>query len=320
MARIIRNNALTVANSRLTVSVLPTYNRFLRDRSSSVSESTYKIYEELGQRVIVPGLTDLTEDNMSNVNRDVLQLLVDDYAMDHKPGGVDFLFRHLRAFVNWYWDEYEIESQCPISKVKRKKCSALPRQGITHSEIDLLLKAAKKSEFPERNVALLMVLCDTGIRKMSLASLRIKDVDLAHCQMTVFEKDQYYHVKAFGTATEKALKKYLDCLDDVKPDDPLWLCMDGTALTAVGMREVLRRLCDSAKIPMHHFHDFRRFYALELYKATKDIYMVSRALDHKSIEITKRYLRIDELADQEVARSFSPMDRKFGQTGVTVKR
>ena len=95
--------------------------------------------------------------------------------------------------------------------------------------------------------------------------------------------------------------------------------MDGTALTWKGMREVLRRLCAEAKIPVHHFHDFRRFYGLELYKATGDIYLVSRALDHKDIGVTKRYIRIDEIEDKETARLYSPMDLKTQQTGVKVR-
>ena len=86
------------------------------------------------------------------------------------------------------------------------------------------------------------------------------------------------------------------------------------------MREVLRRLCSEAGIEMHHFHDFRRFYGLELYKSTHDIYLVSRALDHKDIGVTKRYIALDDLEDMEAVRAYSPMDRRSHQTGAKVKR
>jgi site-specific recombinase XerD len=143
--------------------------------------------------------------------------------------------------------------------------------------------------------------------------------DFCHRGIDIMEKkDQKYHIKAFGASTCKAVKKYLSCLTDVKQDDPFWITLDGKALTYSGLREILRRLCAEAGIDMHHFHDFRRFYALELYNTTHDIYMVSRALDHKDIEVTKRYISLDERTNMEALRTYSPMDRQFRQTGIKV--
>ena len=83
------------------------------------------------------------------------------------------------------------------------------------------------------------------------------------------------------------------------------------------MKQSLRLLCKKAGIPLHLFHDFRRFFGLELYKSTHDIYFVSRALDHKDIEVTKRYLAIDKMEDAEAIRAMSPMDNK---RQATIKR
>lgn len=317
MAKVIRSNLLTTPK----MAVRTAYENFLRVKSSLCAKSTVDIYREIGERHIIPELTELTGDDIYSVTADILNALIDNYRMTHDNGGVLFYYRHLKAFVNWFWDYYDVESSCPMRKVKVRKVETPPKQGITHEEIDKLLKACKAhSVFPERDTAMIMLLCDTGIRRSSLANLKMQDVNMAQSQITVFEKDQQFHIKPYGIATGKAIKKYLSCLADVKPDDPFWLCMDGTALSWEGMREVLRRLCASAKIPMHHFHDFRRFYGLELYNSTHDIYMVSRALDHKDIEVTKRYLAIDKLEDAEATRSHSPMDRRLQQTGVRIKR
>lgn len=147
--------------------------------------------------------------------------------------------------------------------------------------------------------------------------LKIKDVNVANAQIYVFEKDQQFHFKTFGTNTGKAIKRYLNCLEGTRPDDSFWLKMDGTPLTEDGMRQSLRILCKKAGIKLHLFHDFRRFYGLELYKSTRDIYFVSRALDHKDIEVTKRYLAIDMMEDAEALRAMSPMDNK---SMVNIKR
>ena len=121
-------------------------------------------------------------------------------------------------------------------------------------------------------------------------------------------------------STGKAIRKYLNCLEDTQPDDPFWLTLEGKGLDYSGMREILRRNCKCAGIPVHQFHDFRRYYALQLYNQTHDIFTVSRALDHKSIEVTKRYLAIDMRQDAEQARKLSPMDRMTKQTRIKVNR
>ena len=315
MARVIKGSPLTTPK----IKIRDAYGNFMRGKKSVCAVSTYNIYAEIGDRIIIPKLTELTGDDMNAVTADVLRVLFDDYSADHDSGGVAFLHRHLMAFVRWYWNEYELPTRVP--NVRVKKVAKPPKQGISQEEIDKLIKAAKEhSQFPERDIAMLMILCDTGIRRTSLANLKMQDVNLNRGELLVYEKDQQYHVKGFGTTTSKAVKKYLNCLTDVKPDDPFWLCMDGTALTWAGMRSVLRRLCDEADIDVHHFHDFRRYYGKELYNATHDIFMVSRALDHKDIEVTKRYIAVEDTENAELTRSYSPMDRRYQQTGVKVTR
>ena len=316
MARVIKGQ---VTNSKVTMPVNDAYDCFLRSRNCT--KSSLMIYQDIGRRIIVPGLSELTDNNMYDITTDVLQAIIDNYESTHEKGGTDFLFRHLRTFINWYWQEFEIATKNPMKKVRWKTPSTPPKKGITQEEVELLIETAKNhSVFPERDIAMIMILCDTGIRRSSIEGLRMKDVDTLHSEMLVFEKDQKYHVKGFGATTCKAIRRYLNCLTDVSPDDPFWLQMDGKKLTRVGMREVLVRLCNEAKIPMHHFHDFRRYFGKTLYESTRDIFLVSKALDHKDIYVTKRYIAVDEKENAESVRKHSPMDRIFNQTNVKVKR
>ena len=302
-------------------SVAKIYNEFLAAKKNQVAPGTLDIYKKLGESVLVPELMRLTGDDLFSVTAKQLRELIDCYAENHNTGGIAFVHRHLKCFLRWFWEEYELERTNPISKVAVKKSKTKPLTGIDWEKINAMIDAARKhSIFPERDIAIIMVLADTGIRRGSLMGMKFGDVDLDHAQMRVFEKDQDYHTKTFGYATEKAIRKYLDCLDNIKPTDPFWIRMDGCALSQFGMKEVLHRLCVQAGIEPQSFHDFRRFYALELYMATRDIYFVSRALDHKSVEVTKRYLALDIMNDLEEIRSVSPMDKGFRQTGIRVQR
>lgn len=52
-----------------------------------------------------------------------------------------------------------------------------------------------------------------------------------------------------------------------------------------------KKLVSEGKIKeVYHPHSFRHYYAVKQYKANKDIYEVSRLLNHASIQITQRYL------------------------------
>ena len=145
-------------------------------------------------------------------------------------------------------------------------------------------------------------------------------MNLQNNSVYVFEKDQNYHNKSFGQNTAKAIRKYLACLEDIKDDDPFFLNQDGSEMTENSMRMMLERSADRAGIERHLFHDFRRFYGLELYRQTHDIYFVSRMLDHKDVEVTKRYLAIDDMEDAERMLKVSPMDRGKGTVGVHISR
>lgn len=317
MARVRRSNPLI----RKSGEIRGIYSEFLRIKNSQCTQSTTKIYKDLGDRFYIPKLTELTGDDLSALTANDLRVIVEDYASEHNQGGADFFWRHLKPFVRWYWSEYELPTACPADRVQFRKAPVKPIPGITQDEIQTLIKSAKAhSVFPERDIAMIMILADTGIRRRSLLELKMSDVDTRSGELVTHEKDQKFHIHGFGSATTKAIKAYLNCLEDVKPTDPFWLRMDGVALTTYGAKEILRRLCSESGIPMHHFHDFRRFYAKELYKSTHDIYMVSRALNHKDVEVTKRYLSIDDIENAEAIKIHSPMDKTLHQTGVRIQR
>jgi integrase len=60
----------------------------------------------------------------------------------------------------------------------------------------------------------------------------------------------------------------------------------------------VRRLHGEGKIKaLYSVHDLRHAFAKALYLKTRDIYKVSRALYHATVDVTARYLRSLGLAD-----------------------
>lgn len=59
-----------------------------------------------------------------------------------------------------------------------------------------------------------------------------------------------------------------------------------------------KRLYEKGKIKAKYsIHDVRHYFAVRLYKKTKDIELIRRALNHSNIAITGLYLRSLELKD-----------------------
>jgi integrase len=77
-------------------------------------------------------------------------------------------------------------------------------------------------------------------------------------------------------------------------------------LTAGGVRAAWRRLRDRAGITGFRFHDFRHDFATKLLRATGNLKLVQRALNHADIATTVRYAHV---LDHEVAEAMEHVAR-----------
>ena len=71
----------------------------------------------------------------------------------------------------------------------------------------------------------------------------------------------------------------------------------------------MQRITKRAGVKSYSLHDFRRFFALQSYRNGADIFAVSALLDHSGIEVTKRYIAINEDDKQEIHNKISPLDK-----------
>jgi len=93
-----------------------------------------------------------------------------------RPSTVDTYFRCLRAFFNFVVREGLI-GESPLKKVTPPRIPKDQIQPFTTEQAQALVDAAKKSDQPHRNAALLLILLDTGLRVSELCSLTLSAVD-----------------------------------------------------------------------------------------------------------------------------------------------
>ncbi|PQV65279.1 Site-specific recombinase XerD [Abditibacterium utsteinense] len=242
-----------------------------------------------------------------------------------KPVTMVGYYRTLHAFFNWMVEE-EIVTVSLMARVKAPIYRPEVKQPVSREVITLLLEAAKRSQSPERNEAILLVLLDTGVRASELCGIKMKDVDLAQRTLRILGKGQKYRTCYLGRATTKALMKHLRtraasasatssatpaCV--AAPDDALFVGAAnayGGPLTKSGLFQLLKRLAKAAGVPTCGPHALRRTFAVEFLRASNgNVFTVQHLLGHTDLTQTKLYCAISEADTENQHRQFSPADR-----------
>ncbi len=195
-----------------------------------------------------------------------------------------------------------------------------PARPFEPEEIDTLLRAAASSRSALRDVALLHVLADTGIRAGELCDLRVCDVNLtARTALVRHGKGGKSRQIAFGKATAQALWRYLRS-EEREEGDNVFLGQRGEQLTRGALTQVCRRLGQRAGVSKVHSHRFRHHCACTMLRIGMHVFAVMMELGHSRVQVTERYVRLAESDVREAHHTASPMDnhkrRPGGRNGV----
>ena len=312
MAQYRKFNILSSRNNCSGLTVCEAISSFIMSKKSmNCTKKTVQSYTD----TLKPFQTFCDLQGIKNLG-DVDNFFVDSYFANmrdkgHSDGGMHAYFRSLRTFLNWSWSVYNFDHTCPtnISKVKAPPANPIP--GIPEDVVLAILEAAKHTEYPQRDIAFIMFLVDTGARKQEAADIRIKDINLETGEVFIEQgkgrKNRFVHI---GYKTRKAILDYLETVDNKKPDNKLWISKDGYQMSAAGLNEILRRIQANLKIePMFSMHDFRRYCALTMYRESHDLLLVSLYLGHASVEVTRRYLDISRDDMHSFGENFSNIDK-----------
>lgn len=123
-------------------------------------------------------------------------------------GGFSILaaYRSIRRFGNFCIEqEWLGEGESLVRGLKRPQLEQNTPKTYTVEEITQFLGECKS----EREIALVLLIVDTGLRLSELAALNGSDVDLVHGRATVHRgKGRKSRIVFFGTQTRKQLQRY----------------------------------------------------------------------------------------------------------------
>lgn len=180
------------------------------------------------------------------------------------PKSAETYLMALKVFFKWCVEEGEITT-APTAGVKPVVVPETTKPLLSDDELRALLRACEGPDFyARRDMALIRLLIDTGLRRHELAAIEVSGLDLQKREVTVLGKFRRPRTTAFGMKAAAALDRYLRMRarhPDAATSPRLWLGRAGP-LTHDGVYNVVRKRAEAAGLAGHVWpHLFRHTFA-----------------------------------------------------------
>lgn len=218
--------------------------------------------------------------------------LTDSYIHSHA--------RVIRTFVRFLFSEgyhpNEVKFQMPTISQKR-----LPV--LNADELRQVISVCKQP----RDLAVVLLMADTGIRRAELCALSWGDVDVNKGTIAIREgKGGKFRTVIAGVRTRRALLKYRRAIVSVATA-PLIQTLSGGRMTHAGLRSMLLRIGKRAGIHLSP-HMLRRTFATLSLRAGMNPLHLQGLLGHSSLEMTNHYVQMLDDDLQVAHKAFGPID------------
>jgi site-specific recombinase XerD len=193
----------------------------------------------------------------------------------------------------------------PVARLDRPRYERTPPKQVPGTELmDALITAAKRRKRP-RDIAIFLILRYTGMRRESVASLRMRHLDSDWGLRGVYTKGGKTRDIPLPSVIMKFLQTYVERVlapevGDVTADTPLfwsrWAGRRGVRRVMPTTGKNLWRLCKTygrlIGVPELKPHDLRHGVAMEVLEQHHDLEQVRALLGHTRIDTTQIYATI----------------------------
>lgn len=201
-----------------------------------------------------------------------------------------------------------------MPKIKEKNIIKLERDEVIKflKEIDtgLNLTQGQQKFHPytrSRDLAIVMLLLGTGMRISELVGINKNDIDFNIKAIKILRKGGDEAIIYFSDEVKESLADYLLERNQKSPlkghEDAMFLSIQNTRLTDRAIQNLVKKYFVSVNsLKNISPHKLRSTFGTNLYRQTRDIYLVADMLGHKDINTTrKHYAKMDDERKRDAA-------------------
>ena len=222
----------------------------------------------------------------------------------------------LRTFFNYFYRKGELPNNV-ITKVDLPKLHEKPIVRLDFNEIRELLEIANEgnglskvqrryhSATALRDTTIIFFFLSTGIRVSELVGINVGDIDIEKGTFKVTRKGGNQVILYLPEELQMQLELYLGGSETCQSESnlPLFKSLQGRRINVRTVQNLIGKYAKLA-VPLKNIspHKLRSTFGTNLYRSTKDIYVVADVLGHRDVNTTKKhYAAITEDVRKEAA-------------------
>ena len=243
----------------------------------------------------------------------VREFVVHEQERGLSPFSVQGKARALKAFSSWLQREGYSNDNLLIN-LKLPKVPVNLIEPLTNAEIELLVGHYNPlTTIGSRDIAILILLLDAGIRLSELSSLSLENAHIDEGYLKVLGKGNKERIVPLGAISQKLLWRYTihfrpEPLSDAT--DNLFLTLEGDPLTPNAIKLLLKRWGKKAGVPRLHAHLCRHTFATNfLVNTCGDVFRLQQILGHTNLAMTNRYVHFASSQALMTGKTQSPIDK-----------
>jgi site-specific recombinase XerD len=281
-----------------------------------ISPRTLEWYRDRGQR-IVGMFASMGVHKPSVVSRlAVSRLMAHVRSLERRgkplePQTVHGYWQVGKGFLTFLIAEGARERSNPFDEFGKPKVPEKAMWAPSADECLAMLKVPdRKTVRGLRDIVLLYLFVDTGMRLSAIRSVKVSNIDLANRKIRVVEKGGKERLLPFGVQTMRWLRRYL-ASSRLPLEEYLFPGYNRKPLSRKRIDEIIKRCASKAGVRSGKVspHDFRRAFAREFLRNGGDLESLRQLLGHSSYAMVKRYAQLADDLVAEKHRKASPGDR-----------
>jgi len=230
-------------------------------------------------------------------------------TLDVGPVTLGIRIKVLRTFCRWLHGERYLKTDV-MAPIPNPKVPTVFPYVLAEDDIRKLIMVAKKKP---RDLALVLVMLDTGIRASECCNLTLDDVDLEGKSLLIRNgKGQKQRLTFFSDTTARAISRWLAYRPSDTFDDAVFISQrTGMRLNRNSLAMAIKRLGERAGIKGTRVspHTLRHTFATAWIRNGGDTHSLQKMMGHTTTRMAERYVHLVGADVSELHRRYSPVGR-----------